>query len=161
MTVGSSGGVPARAGEDFPRDVRRPHDVRADPPRSRPVSCASAFLAVFALLALPGVVSAEPATSLPAVSAAPPAAPAYSLEALSEIPSDSTRQSEAQLTDDSIAAAVERGTNPDLEHRSGFRKRSQDLFRTEREIEIGNQEMLVRLRLRAKSRETVSVELRF
>jgi len=74
-----------------------------------------------------------------------------------------TRAPQARVpsTDETIAAAVAEGSQPDLEHPDPFRKRSTDLFRTEREVEIGNQEMLLRLRLRAKSRETMSVELRF
>lgn len=70
-------------------------------------------------------------------------------------------RSQAEIADESIAAAVALGTNPDLEKKSAFRKKSTDLFRTEREVEIGQQEMLVRLRLRAKKRETMSVEVRF
>jgi len=66
-----------------------------------------------------------------------------------------------QSTDEVLAAAVANGTNPDLEPRNPFRKRSRDLFRTERPVSIGNADMLLRLRLRAKTRKAVSVELRF
>ncbi len=66
-----------------------------------------------------------------------------------------------QTTDEVLAAAVANGPNPDLEPRNPFRKRSRDLFRTERPVSIGNAELLLRLRLRAKTRKAVSVELRF
>lgn len=66
-----------------------------------------------------------------------------------------------QTTDEVLVAAVAEGTNPDLEPRNPFRKRSRDLFRTERPLTIGNREMLLRLRLRAKARRAMSVELHF
>ncbi len=66
-----------------------------------------------------------------------------------------------QATDEAIASAVERGNPRELERRKPFRKKSSDLFRSEREIQIGDEEMLVRLRLRAKTRNAMSVELRF
>lgn len=66
-----------------------------------------------------------------------------------------------ESSDESIAAAVALGNDPLLERRSKFRKRSIDIFQTEREVVIGNAEMLLRLRLRPKSRETMSVELHF
>ncbi len=66
-----------------------------------------------------------------------------------------------KTTDEVLAAAVAKGTNPDLEPLSPFRKRNRDLFRTERPVSIGNAEMLLRLRLRAQSRRAVSVELHF
>ena len=69
--------------------------------------------------------------------------------------------SEAERTDELLAIFIEQGLPASLASPSAFRKRNLDLFRTEREIEIGQQEMLVRLRLRAKSRETMSVEFRF
>ena len=64
-------------------------------------------------------------------------------------------------TDAAIAAAAVRGNDKALERPNGFRKKNTDLFRTQRELQIGNQELLVRLRLRAKSRNAMSVELRF
>ena len=66
-----------------------------------------------------------------------------------------------RTTDEILAAAIARGTNRDLEPLNAFRKRSRDLFRTERPVSIGNAEMLLRLRLRAKAKRAVSVELRF
>ena len=107
----------------------------------------------------------------PAVQAEPPAAPPTrilildesngGLETLLSVPTSATERTIAQITDDDLADAVARGSRPDLEPVSGFRKRSNDLFRTERPVEIGQQEMVLRLRLRAKRRETMSVELRF
>lgn len=67
----------------------------------------------------------------------------------------------ARQTDAAIAAATARGHVKDLERPQPFRKKSTDLFRTQREVQIGNQEMLVRLRLRAKTRNAMSVEVRF
>lgn len=67
----------------------------------------------------------------------------------------------AQQTDAAIAAAVARGQAKELEKKSGFRKKSNDLFRTQRAVQLGNQEMLLRLRLRAKTRDAMAVELRF
>jgi hypothetical protein len=64
-------------------------------------------------------------------------------------------------TDEAIADAVERGNPRELERKKPFRKKSTDLFRSEREIQIGDEEMLLRLRLRAKTRNAMSVELRF
>ncbi|MEZ4333861.1 MAG: hypothetical protein R3F35_19080 [Myxococcota bacterium] len=67
----------------------------------------------------------------------------------------------ARQTDQALAAAVARGSVRDLEKRSGFKRHSDDLFRTQRALQVGDQEMLLRLRLRAKKRDTMSVELRF
>lgn len=67
----------------------------------------------------------------------------------------------ARQTDEALAAAVARGSARDLEKRSGFKRHSDDLFRTQRALQVGDQEMLLRLRLRAKKRDTMSVELRF
>lgn len=64
-------------------------------------------------------------------------------------------------TDSDLAAAVDAGNDPDLEKRNPFRKRKFDLFRTERQLEIGQAEMLLRLRVRAKMRKAVSFELHF
>ena len=65
-------------------------------------------------------------------------------------------------TDEALAVAVSHGTNPDLKSRNPFRKRSSDLFKTNfRQIKIGRAEMLMRLRLRAKASEAISVEVRF
>ena len=86
-----------------------------------------------------------------------------SMDSLLEIPASSRYRfrTDAQIADEFIAAAVDRGTNSDPKPLSAFRKRRSDLFRAERPVEIGDQEMLIRLRLRAKSRKAVSVELHF
>ncbi len=84
-----------------------------------------------------------------------------SMDSLLEIPGLSLLRSEAQIADESIAEAVEQGTNSDLNPLSAFRKRRSDLFRAERPVEIDEQEMLIRLRLRAKARKAMSVELHF
>jgi hypothetical protein len=64
--------------------------------------------------------------------------------------------------DETLAIAVARGSSPEPERRNPFRKRSRDLFKTKfREVKIGRAEMLMRLRLRAKSRNAISVEVRF
>lgn len=107
---------------------------------------------------------ADPAMARPSAARAPRTpAPSRTLDELLivRVPRDNDRRSDAERADESIAAAVELGSNRDLVRPSAFRKRSADLFRTEREVEINDQEMLLRLRLRAKSRETMSVELRF
>lgn len=83
------------------------------------------------------------------------------LDALLTVPPAAMWPSEAEDVDARIAAAVARGSNDDLKPRSGFRKRKLDLFRAERQVEIADQEMVLRLRLRAKRRETMRVELRF
>ena len=67
----------------------------------------------------------------------------------------------AETTDEVLAAAVAIGTDPDLEPLNPFRKRKQDLFLKERPVSIGRAEMLLRLRLRAKARKAMSVELKF
>jgi hypothetical protein len=64
-------------------------------------------------------------------------------------------------TDELLAIAVANGNNPDLEPRNPFRKRKSDIFQTRRPITIGKSEMELRLRLRAKRSEAMSVELHF
>jgi hypothetical protein len=66
-----------------------------------------------------------------------------------------------QTDDEALAIAVAGGNNPDLEPRNPFRKRNFDLFRAERPVTIGRKDMVVRLRMRAKLKRAVSVELRF
>lgn len=108
---------------------------------------------------------ADPAHTRPSATSSAQRNPArsHTLEELLVVPTSrhNDSRSDAERADESIAAAVELGSNPDFVRPSAFRKRSADLFRTEREVEIGEQAMLLRLRLRAKSRETMSVELRF
>jgi hypothetical protein len=119
------------------------------------------WLASLALLAA-GVASAEPAqTPVADATAAPPAAMADPLEEFFEVPGLWSSRTKAQATDDALAAAVAEGSREDLERKSGFRKRSNDLFRAERDVEIGDKEMRLRLRLRAKQREALRLELKF
>lgn len=64
-------------------------------------------------------------------------------------------------TDQTIAAAVRSGNEPGLEKKNPFRKRSFDLFRTEHDVEIWRQAMRVRFRLRPKTKEMMSVEVKY
>lgn len=123
---------------------------------------------------------AEPGSATPARSDERPASIAAAVEFAEAVPPmprpSSRREIDALLavrgaqpgvrarehaTDEAIADAVERGNPRELERKKPFRKKSTDLFRSEREIQIGDEEMLVRLRLRAKTRNAMSVELRF
>jgi hypothetical protein len=70
----------------------------------------------------------------------------------------SRRDGDTALTD----ALAGRGGDPTARRSAkGFQARSADLFRSDHPVEIGEQAMLLRLRLRARTRETMSVELRF
>lgn len=64
-------------------------------------------------------------------------------------------------TDSDLAYAVTLGNDPDLEKRNPFRKHNFDLFRTEHPLVVGQSEMLLRFRLRAKSKNMMSLELKF
>jgi hypothetical protein len=77
------------------------------------------------------------------------------------VPQGTLYLTDAELADESISTMVERGTNADLIRRSNFRKKSMDLFRTDGVVEIARREMLVRLRVRAKARRAMSVEVKF
>ena len=90
-----------------------------------------------------------------------PTAVEQSLEELLFVRSVGKASWKPRSTDELLAVAVANGTNADLEPLNPFRKRGRDLFRTERPLSIGNADMLVRLRLRAKAKRAVSVELRF
>ena len=68
---------------------------------------------------------------------------------------------EAAIADFTIASAVARGSQPELEIKSNFRKKSNDLFKAQRPVEIGDRDMVLRLRIRAKLKRAISVELRF
>ena len=83
------------------------------------------------------------------------------LEALFTVRSSTVGAPKKLTTDEALVAAIALGTNPDLEPKNPFRKRSRDIFRTERPVSIGKADMLLRLRLRAKARRAMSVELRF
>ena len=126
-----------------------------------------ALVLAMTLLLTAAPAHAEPASPDPssldddAVAEAPLLSPdePNNLEELLILPRPGAEPTEAERTDAFLAEAVARGSDP--LRPSAFRKRNIDLFRTEREVEIGEQEMLLRLRLRAKTRETMSVELRF
>ena len=90
-----------------------------------------------------------------------PTAVERSLEELLFVRSVGKASWKPRSTDELLAVAVANGTNADLEPLNPFRKRGRDLFRTERPLSIGNADMMVRLRLRAKAKRAVSVELRF
>ncbi len=84
-----------------------------------------------------------------------------SLAELLRVPQFGASSWHAVTPDEHLAAAIATGTNADLEPLNPFRKRHRDLFVTERPVSIGNTEMLLRLRVRAKARRAMSVELRF
>ena len=143
---------PGRGGDSLPTAALSARLLRA-----------AGLLAVSLALVLSGVASAE-AEEAPS---APPTrilvldeanAP---LAALLSVPGTGVRPTPAQLADVRIAEAVALGSRPELERKSGFRKRKLDLFRAERPVEIGEQQMVLRLRVRPKKRETMKVELRF
>lgn len=157
-----------RTMNDSPRSRTRtlPMDAgRAPVELSTLAALGLAVLTLIVVLAT-RVASAEPASPGAALSdLAVPAAVsldgARNLDELLIVPPRRETRTAAEQADDSIALAVARGTRGVVEKPSAFRKRTSDLFRTERPVEIGEQEMLLRLRLRAKSRETMSVELHF
>lgn len=104
----------------------------------------------------------EPAALSPGAEAPVPAAPAArDLDRLLLVPATHARRDDARSADEAIAAAVRLGNGDRYVPQSGFRKRNLDLFRSEHPVEIGQQEMLLRLRLRARTRDAMSVELRF
>jgi len=90
----------------------------------------------------------------------PIAFPLHPLDDLLAVP-DAVYHWERETTDQALAAAVTLGNDPDLERRNPFRKRNLDLFRTQRWVTVGQREMLVRLRVRAKARKAMSVEVKF
>lgn len=125
-------------------------------------------LAVLLLLGLAPAARSEPAAApaapLPNVSAPPPSMRVVSIESLTLLPdAEGAEVSEpgAAAADRAIAAAVEAGSDPSLEAPDPFRKRDFDLIRGERDVEIGGREMELRWRVRPKTKETISLELRF
>ena len=82
------------------------------------------------------------------------------LDALMTVP-DPTHIWVGDTTDADLAYAVSLGNDPDLEKRNPFRKHNFDLFRAERPVLVGEREMVVRFRVRAKTTNTMSVELKF
>ena len=126
------------------------------------------LLVIASILALAGPAVADPASPDPGpdpmlANAAMPISPAgvRSLEALLSVPPVRDERTAAERTDVYLAEAIARRAGDTRVATTGFKKRSIDLFRAERPVEVGQQEMLLRLRLRAKSRETMSVELRY
>lgn len=105
-------------------------------------------------------LTAPPAIETQAAAKAPLSGPVHELDDLLAVRATPVAHLSAK-TDATIAAAVAEGSRPDLEKKKPFRKKNFDLFRTEHEVQIMRNDMLLRLRLRAKSRETMSVELRF
>jgi hypothetical protein len=67
----------------------------------------------------------------------------------------------ADRTDADLAYAVTLGNDPDLEKRSPFRKKNFDLFRSQHPLTMGERDMLLRFRVRAKARNAVSIELHY
>lgn len=110
-------------------------------------------------VAAESLVAAPGTMDLPVVGQ--PAPGPASLDDMLALPFRPQWPTPAEATDESLAEAVARGSEPGRVKQSGFRKKKLDLFRAERPVEIGEQEMLLRLRLRAKTKEAVSVELRF
>lgn len=101
----------------------------------------------------------EEAADVPPVEAQPSS---VALEELLSMRNPGSNQWPYTSADEVLAIAVANGSNPDLEPRNPFRKRSTDLFRTNFvPVSVGRAEMLMRFRLRAKSRNAVSVEVRF
>lgn len=125
-------------------------------------------LGLAVVLTVAGTAAADPASPSPPPEAATPASPALispvglrSLDRLLVVPSVRDEPTAAERTDAFLADAIARRGGDRRVATTGFRKRNIDLFRAERPVEVGQQEMLLRLRLRAKSRETMSVELRY
>jgi hypothetical protein len=132
-------------------------------------SGALTFLSALLFLSLPLAARSEPgaapASPLPNVSAPPPAMRVVSLESLTLLPTpravDVPDPSQTAAADRAIAAAADVGSDPSLEPLNPFRKRDFDLIRGERDVEIGGREMELRWRVRPKTKETISLELRF
>ena len=150
-------------------DRATPH-VAAPPPASVIFSADSSDIAINTEIANVADISNEaadaPAPPEDAIAAGdvPPAAgePARTtLEELLFVRRFGASSWKPQTTDEVLAAALANGSNPDLERPNPFRKRSRDLLRLERPVSIGDADMLLRLRLRAKASEAMSVELRF
>lgn len=114
----------------------------------------------------PNTLASTSSGGVPAFPAELPAASVTRLQRLRELDAllavrSGSAPITARQTDEAIAAAAARGLAKELEKPQPFRKKNTDLFRTQRAVQLGNQEMLLRLRLRAKTRNAMSVELRF
>ena len=133
-----------------------------------PAVGALGLLVIASILALAGSAAADPASPDPGrdpilANAAMPISPEglRSLESLLSVPPVRDERTAAERTDVDLVEAVAHRSEGERVSTTGFKRRSIDLFRAERPVEVGQQEMLLRLRLRAKSRETMSVELRY
>ncbi len=114
----------------------------------------------------PTTLASTSSGGVPASAPTLPAASVTRLQRLRELDAllavrSSSAPITARQTDEAIAAAAARGLAKELEKPQPFRKKNIDLFHTQRAVQLGNQEMLLRLRLRAKTRNAMSVELRF
>ena len=126
------------------------------------------LLVIASILALAGPAAADPASPDPgrdpilanAARLLSPEGP-RSLEALLSVPPVRDERTAAERTDVDLVEAVAPRNESLRVSTTGFKRRSIDLFRAERPVEVGQQDMLLRLRLRARSRETMSVELRY
>ena len=155
--------------------------TRKIPTKTYPVGCApaaasdipSAFRSILAsLLLLTGLtlLAALPASAEPAhrtdlgeriaLSENPVEVGLRPLDALLTVP-DPVFIWHGDTTDSDLAYAVTLGNDPDLEKRNPFRKHNFDLFRSEHPVLVGRKEMVLRFRVRAKSKNTMSLELKF
>ena len=144
-------------------DRATPH-VAAPPPASVTFSADSSDIAIDTDIANEAADAAAPPEDAIAAGDVPRAAeePARTtLEELLFVRRLGASSWKPQTTDEVLAAALANGSNPDLERPNPFRKRSRDLLRLERPVSIGDADMLLRLRFRAKASEAMSVELRF
>lgn len=141
----------------------------SDSGRAAATALCRALTALLLLLGLPLAARSEPgaapASPLPNVSAPPPTMRVVSLESLTLLSTpravEVADRSRTAAADRAIAAAAEAGSDPSLEALNPFRKRDFDLIRGKREMEIGGREMELRWRVRPKTKETISLELRF
>ena len=153
--------------------IRNPETAQAAQPASsayrRLGAKAAGTLGVLGLaliLSLAPTAAADPASPAPAGGVVEEPIPVSStdsrnLDTLLLLPTAGGGPTAAERTDAYLAAEVASRGGDQQVATARFRKRSVDLFRHERAVEVGEQEMLLRLRLRAKTRETMSVELRF
>ncbi|MGB0620605.1 MAG: hypothetical protein ACPGVZ_14170 [Myxococcota bacterium] len=153
--------------------IRNPQTVQAAQPASSAyrrlgakVAGTLGGLGLALILSLASTAAADPASSAPADGVVEEPIPvsttdSRNLDVLLVLPTAGDGPTAAERTDAYLAAEVASRGGDQQVATAGFRKRSVDLFRHERAVEVGEQEMLLRLRLRAKTRETMSVELRF
>ncbi len=110
-----------------------------------------------------GVASAEPSAAAvadPMLFVTPDGARAASLDDLLLVPVGASGW-QPESADEALAAAVARGNDPSLVKPNPFRKKSFDLFRSEHDLQIGDAEMKLKFRVRPKTTETMTIELKF